>query len=55
MNNHHFQNLLKKHHEADKAIRQSESETTVLCDENIEDLKKQRLQLKDELYAMLKS
>jgi uncharacterized protein len=53
MTNLHFQKLLKEHHELDKAIRQSETETIALCDENIEDFKKKRLTLKDELYSML--
>jgi len=52
-NNHHFQKLLIKHHELDKKIRRAEEEVDFLCDENLEDLKKRRLKLRDELYEMI--
>ena len=54
MNNAHFQKLSSKHHEIDKKIRQVEIGEEVLCDDNIEDLKKERLRLRDELYQMIK-
>lgn len=53
--NRHFKRLLDEHHELDKKIRQSEVEAHVACDENLEDYKKKRLKLRDELYAMLKA
>ena len=53
--NHHFQKLVKQHHELDKKVRQAETEEVVVCDDNLEDLKKQRLHLRDELYNMLTS
>lgn len=54
LNNNHFQNLSKEHHHIDKKIRRAEIGEEVLCDDNLEDLKKERLKLRDELYGMLK-
>ena len=53
--NHHFERLLKEHHELDKKIRQDEVGANTICDEELENLKKKRLHLRDELYAMLKT
>ena len=53
VNNHHFKRLMDEHHEIDKTIRRSEENVEPKCDDNVEDLKKQRLKLRDELYQML--
>ena len=55
MNNRHFQHLSHDYHELDKKIRQSEVEANVVCDETLEDYKKQRLHLKDELLKLLQA
>ena len=54
MNNAHFQKISERHHEIDKKIRRAEIGEEALCDDSLEDIKKQRLKLKDELYEMMK-
>lgn len=54
LNNKHFQKLEAEHHQIDKAIRRGEIGEAALCDDNLEDLKKNRLKLRDEIYTMLK-
>ncbi|GAB3406002.1 YdcH family protein [Massilia agilis] len=48
---HHFQNLFDKHNELDQQIKNKEAHVS---EAEIEDLKKQKLVLKDELYAILR-
>lgn len=48
---HHFQNLFDKHNELDQQIKNKEAHVS---EAEIEDLKKQKLALKDELYAILR-
>jgi uncharacterized protein len=50
----HFSNLFKKYDEIDHAVHRIESGAEFASDAYLEDLKKQRLQLKDALFAMLK-
>ncbi|MAT52452.1 MAG: hypothetical protein CMK32_14845 [Porticoccaceae bacterium] len=50
----HFQSLFDKHNELDEKIQNLESRVALAPDEEIETLKKQKLQLKDELYAILR-
>ena len=52
---HHFTRLFDKHNHLDEKITQLVAETGPSADLEIEELKKQKLQLKDELYALLKS
>ena len=51
----HFTRLFDKHNHLDEKIAQLVAETGPSADLEIEVLKKQKLQLKDELYALLKS
>lgn len=51
---HHISNQMKKYEELDKKIYNLES-TGMLEDSQLEDLKKQRLEIKDMLYKALKS
>ncbi|MGR8935174.1 MAG: YdcH family protein [Gammaproteobacteria bacterium] len=51
--NMHFSKLFDEYHELEHAIRRIEMEVEAHSDEYIENLKKQRLQLKDALYGML--
>jgi uncharacterized protein YdcH (DUF465 family) len=53
MNNAHFARLFDEYHEIDKEIQRFEQEIENPSDEVVEQHKKQRLHLKDELFAML--
>lgn len=48
----HFAHLLKKHDTIDAQITDDETGVAPMGDVELEDLKKQRLHLKDELYRM---
>lgn len=54
MNDAHFGRLFKEYHEVDHEIVRIEDGVENTSDEYLEGLKKQRLKLKDELYAMLR-
>lgn len=51
----HFGRLFDEYHDLDHAVHRIETGAQLATDEQLEDLKKQRLHLKDNLYAMLKS
>lgn len=51
---HHFTRLFDKHNEIDQQIKNMEAHIAPGSHEEIEGLKKEKLQLKDELYAILK-
>jgi uncharacterized protein YdcH (DUF465 family) len=51
--NNHFRRLMDEHHELDKQVRRVEAQEEVMTDEALENLKKKRLQLKDECYQIL--
>ncbi len=50
----HFVRLFDKHNELDQKIKNMESHIEVGTPEEIEIIKKEKLHLKDELYAILK-
>jgi uncharacterized protein YdcH (DUF465 family) len=50
----HFPKLFDKHNDIDQKIKNIEAGIESAADEEIENLKKEKLRLKDELYAMLK-
>lgn len=50
----HFTRLFDKHNDLDQAIKNMEARIQPATQAEIESLKKQKLQLKDELYALLK-
>lgn len=52
--NGHFAKLFDEYHHTNKEIHRIESGAENTSDEYLEGLKKQRLQHKDELYAMLR-
>lgn len=54
MNNNHFARLFTEYHEKDHEIHRIENGVENTSDSYLEDLKKERLQLKDELYKMIK-
>lgn len=51
--NAHFARLFEEYHKLDRQVRRIEDEIEPTSDAYLETLKKQRLQLKDELYRML--
>lgn len=53
VSNHHFAKLFDEYHEVDHEVRRIEQELETPSDEYTEELKKKRLHLKDELFAML--
>ena len=54
-NNEHFSKLYDEYQEVDKEIFRIEEEIETPSDEYTEELKMRRLNLKDELYALLKA
>ena len=52
--NAHFSKLFDEYHEIDHEIHRIETGVETPSDDYIETRKKQRLQLKDELFAMIK-
>jgi uncharacterized protein YdcH (DUF465 family) len=55
MENAHFAKLFDAYHHVNRDVIRMEQEAQVVSDETLEDAKKTRLKLKDELYAMLKA
>jgi uncharacterized protein len=51
---HHFIRLFDKHNDLDRVIRHKEAHMEPATPEEIETLKKEKLLLKDQLYAILK-
>lgn len=49
----HFTRLFDRHNEIDQKIKNIESNIEVATHEQIETLKKEKLHLKDEIYAIL--
>ena len=52
--NEEFSRLMVEYDALDSRVRQIEELGTPVADETIEDLKKERLKLKDQLYALLR-
>ena len=50
----HFARLFDKHNELDQTIKNMESRLVAATEVQIENLKKEKLQLKDQIYAHLK-
>jgi len=51
----HFSRLFDEYHDLDHQIRRIEEGVETTSDEFLEDLKKKRLQHKDELYQMIRA
>ena len=49
----HFHNLFEKHNEIDHKVKNMEERIVPGTHDEIEDLKKEKLQLKDQLYAII--
>lgn len=54
MSDHHFARLFSEYHELDHEVHRIESGAENTSDDYLEDRKKQRLHLKDELFTILK-
>jgi len=54
MNNHHFSRLFEEYHDIDHEIHRIETGVTTTSDEYLQERKKTRLHLKDELFQMIK-
>ena len=54
MNNQHFSKLFDEYHDIDHEIHRIETGVTTTSDEYLNERKKVRLQLKDELFQMIK-
>lgn len=50
----HFLRLFEKHNELDQQVRDLEANATSSAHDQIETLKKEKLLLKDQIYAILK-
>jgi uncharacterized protein YdcH (DUF465 family) len=51
--NAHFARLFEKYHALDRSVRNAEERVAATTEEHEEQLKRQRLALKDELHAMI--
>lgn len=50
----HFAKLYDAYHEVNRKVHRAETDVEPLGDDEMEELRKQRMTLKDELYAILK-
>ena len=53
MQNAHFAKLFDEYHDVDRELRRVQQEIETPSDQFVEDLKKKRLLLKDELFSMI--
>ena len=53
MNNQHFARLFNEYHEVEHEVHRIETGTEITSDEYLDERKKQRLHLKDELFSMI--
>lgn len=51
----HFRHLSEQYHSLNRTIHRGETNVEPMDDFHLEELRKQRLKLKDELYGMLKA
>jgi len=55
VNNHHFSRLFDEYHDVEHEIHRIETDGGNTSDEYLHERKKKRLQLKDELFQMIKT
>ncbi len=55
ISNAHFVRLADRYHDVNRAIHRAEAEVEPTSDEALEDMKKQRLHLKDEIASLLRA
>jgi uncharacterized protein YdcH (DUF465 family) len=51
----HFAKLFEEYHEVNRAVHRAETDVEPVSDEHMVELRKQRMTLKDELFALLKA
>lgn len=51
--NAHFARLFEKYHDLDRSVRNAEERVTATSEDHEEQLKRERLALKDQLHAMI--
>lgn len=49
----HFARLADEYHRLNRAVHRAETDIEPTSDEHLEEMKKQRLKLKDEIFALL--
>lgn len=52
-NDAHFTKLFEEYHDVNRAVHRAETNVEPTSDDNIENMRKQRMTLKDQLYALL--
>lgn len=52
-NDAHFAKLFEEYHDVNRAVHRAETNVEPTSDDNMEDMRKQRMALKDKLYALL--
>lgn len=52
--NQHFARLSDEYHEINRAVHRAETDVEPTDDAHMQEMRKQRMALKDEIYAMLK-
>lgn len=55
ISNKHFEKIFTKYHDLDHQVRRIEEGIETPSDDFVEELKKERLHLKDELFEMIKT
>lgn len=55
MSDQHFARFFDEYHEINRQVHRSETDVEPVSDEAMNDLRKQRMALKDKLYSMLTS
>lgn len=55
MSDRHFQKLFDKYHDIDHQVKRIEEGVETTSDDYVETLKKERLNLKDQLFSMIKA
>lgn len=53
-NDHHFRTLFDEYHEVEREVHRFETGAENTSDDHLEDLKKQRLHLKDQLFHIIR-
>jgi hypothetical protein len=53
MNNGHFARLFDEYHDVNRSIHRAETDIEPTDDFHMEEMRKQRMRLKDEIYGML--
>ncbi|WP_029005177.1 YdcH family protein [Azorhizobium doebereinerae] len=49
----HFDRLYESYHEVNRAVHRAETDLEPRSDDDVEKLRKERMRLKDEIYALL--